>query len=49
MFDEDAGDGGRWQVALIAHDAKKRDLVSFVVRHRQEMRSWYLVATNATA
>jgi len=48
MFDEDAGDGSRWRVALIAHDARKHDLVSFALRHREEIRNWHLVATNAT-
>jgi methylglyoxal synthase len=38
----------RWRVALIAHDAKKGELVAFARRHREELASWSLVATRAT-
>ena len=35
-----------WRVAMIAHDAKKGDLVAFAQRHLQQFRHWNLVATN---
>ena len=37
-----------WRVAMIAHDAKKGDLVAFARRHLQQLRHWNLVATRAT-
>lgn len=36
------------RVALIAHDAKKQELVAFVRRHRARLASASLVATAAT-
>jgi methylglyoxal synthase len=49
MLDEHEWGWRRWRVALIAHDAKKRDLLAFVVRHRRQFAGCSLVATEATA
>lgn len=35
-------------IALVAHDAKKDDLVAFAVRHADELRLFNLVATGTT-
>jgi methylglyoxal synthase len=35
-------------VALIAHDAKKDDLVAFVGRHREQLQKFQLIATGTT-
>ena len=48
MLDEHEWGGRRWRVALIAHDAKKPDLLAFVRRHRKQFADWSLVATEAT-
>ncbi len=49
MLDEHEWGWRRWRVALIAHDAKKADLVAFIRRYRKEVADWSLVATEATA
>ena len=49
MPDEQEWGWRRWRVALIAHDAKKPDLVAFVRRHRRAFADWSLLATEATA
>jgi methylglyoxal synthase len=41
-------ESNRWRVAMIAHDAKKTDLVMFVRRHIAQLESWSIVATRAT-
>jgi methylglyoxal synthase len=35
-------------VALIAHDAKKPELLGFVLRHREQFAHWELLATAST-
>lgn len=39
---------GRYEIALIAHDEKKDDLVIFVRKHQQELERCHLVATLTT-
>jgi methylglyoxal synthase len=39
---------GRYEIALIAHDEKKDDLVIFVRKHLQELERCHLVATLTT-
>lgn len=36
------------RVALIAHDGKKADMVSFVLRHKDRMANYDIVATGTT-
>ena len=36
------------RIALIAHDGKKAEMVSFVLRHRDEMKDHRLYATGTT-
>lgn len=48
MLDEHEWEPRRWRVALIAHEAKKHVLVTFVWRHRDHFAGWNLVATEAT-
>ncbi|MGH7379470.1 MAG: methylglyoxal synthase [Candidatus Methylomirabilales bacterium] len=38
----------RWRVVLIAHDAKKPDLLAFIRRHRKPFGDWSLIGTEAT-
>jgi methylglyoxal synthase len=38
----------RFEIALIAHDAKKEDLVRFVEDHREPLERCHLVATGTT-
>jgi methylglyoxal synthase len=38
----------RFEIALIAHDAKKDDLVRFVEEHREALARCHLVATGTT-
>lgn len=49
MADEHEWGWRRWRVALIAHDAKKADLVAFIRRHQKQVTDWSLTATQATA
>lgn len=49
MSDEHEWGFRRWRVALIAHDAKKHDLVAFISRYRKEFADWALIATELTA
>lgn len=49
MPDEHEWGWRRWRVALIAHDAKKADLVAFIRRHQKQVTDWSLTATQATA
>ncbi len=39
---------GRITVALVAHDAKKAEMVSFMEGHREQLAEWNLVATQGT-
>jgi methylglyoxal synthase len=39
---------GRYEIALIAHDEKKDDLVVFVRKHQEELERCHLVATLTT-
>jgi len=48
MPDEHEWGWRRWRVALIAHDAKKPDLLAFVRRHRKQFADWSLIGTEAT-
>ena len=36
------------RIALIAHDGKKAEMVSFVLRHQQSLRAFHIVATGTT-
>jgi methylglyoxal synthase len=40
--------GSRTSVALIAHDARKKDLIAFSVRHRATLSRYRLIATANT-
>ncbi|HEY7666708.1 MAG TPA: methylglyoxal synthase [Actinomycetota bacterium] len=39
---------GRYEIALIAHDEKKDDLVIFVRKHQEQLERCHLVATLTT-
>jgi methylglyoxal synthase len=36
------------RIALIAHDEKKESLVTFVIKHRDQLSKYEIVATNTT-
>jgi methylglyoxal synthase len=48
MLEQNRDAPAPWRVALIAHDAKKPELLGFVLRHRTEFAHWELVATAST-